>query len=103
MPSSSPNGSRVAASIAAPRAYGLSVLGIFPPTPGKIPSTDNPYALGAAIEAATLLPLGLELGIAGPLVRAASAVEGRAAETVIKPDSFSIADWPGYAEYVPRP
>jgi hypothetical protein len=56
----------------------------FPSTPGKIPSLDNPYAVGAAIEAAALLPLGLERGIAGPLVRAASAVEKAATEAALQ-------------------
>jgi hypothetical protein len=47
----------------------------FPSTPGKIPSTDNPYALGAAFEAATwLLP---EARIAGAI---AGAVERGAAD-----------------------
>jgi hypothetical protein len=39
----------------------------FPATPGKIPSTDNPYAPGAAFEAATWLLAGLERGIVGPV------------------------------------
>jgi hypothetical protein len=57
----------------------------FPATPGKIPSEDNPYALGAAFEAASLLPLGLEGAIAGPLGRAAAgAAEKGAAGTVAK-------------------
>jgi hypothetical protein len=51
----------------------------FPPTPGKIPSEDNPYALGAALEVLSLLPLGLEGAIAGPLGRAAAGVAERGA------------------------
>jgi hypothetical protein len=52
----------------------------FPPTPGKIPSEDNPYAPRAAIEAATWL-LGFEGAIAGSLGRAA---ERGAAEIAAK-------------------
>jgi hypothetical protein len=81
-------------------------------TPGKIPSEDNPYALGAAFEAASLLPLGLEGAIAGSLGRAAAGAAEKgtaelaarvAAETAIKPGSFSIVDWSGYPEFLPRP
>lgn len=84
----------------------------FPPTPGKIPSEDNPYAPGAAFEAATWLPLGLEGAIAGSLERAAAGAARKGAaeiaaktavETAIKPGSFSIIDWPGYLGRVPRP
>jgi hypothetical protein len=54
----------------------------FPATPGKIPSEDNPYALGAAFEAGSLLPLGPEGAVVGPLGRAAvGAAEKAAAET----------------------
>jgi hypothetical protein len=57
----------------------------FPATPRKIPSEDNPYALGAAFDAATLLPFGLEGAIAGSLGRAAAgAAERSAAEIASK-------------------
>jgi hypothetical protein len=46
-----------------------------PPTPGKIPSSDNPYGPGAAFEAATWLLGGVERGIAGPLDGVASTIE----------------------------
>ncbi len=75
----------------------------FPSTPGKIPSTDNPYAPGAAFEAATWLLSGLEGAIVGPLESAAGAVERSAAEAAIKRGSFSITDWSGYPAYVSRP
>jgi hypothetical protein len=56
----------------------------FPSTPGKIPSTDNPYAPGAAFEAATWLLSALEGGIAGPLDGVANAVERRATEAALR-------------------
>jgi hypothetical protein len=56
----------------------------FPSTPGKIPSEDNPYAAGAAFEAATWLLSGLERGIVGPLGRVANAVEKSAAEAALQ-------------------
>jgi hypothetical protein len=56
----------------------------FPSTPGKIPSADNPYAGGAAIEAATWLLAGIERGIAGPLVRSASVAEKFATEAALR-------------------
>jgi hypothetical protein len=46
-----------------------------PSTPGKIPSSDNPYGPGAAFEGATWLLGGLERGIAGPLEGVASTAE----------------------------
>jgi hypothetical protein len=61
----------------------------FPPNPGKIPSSDNPYALGAAFEAATWLPLGLEGAITASLGRAA---ERGAAGALAKIVGESILD-----------
>jgi hypothetical protein len=74
-----------------------------PSTPAKIPSSDNPYALGAAFEAATWLLGGSERGIVGPLESVATAAERRAAEAAFKPGTFSITDWSGYKEFLPRP
>jgi hypothetical protein len=56
----------------------------FPATPGKIPSTDNPYAVPAALEAAAWLLSGLDGGIVGPLESAAAAAERSAAETALQ-------------------
>jgi Restriction endonuclease fold toxin 7 len=56
----------------------------FPPTPGKIPSSDNPHAPGAAFEAATWLPFGLERGIVGPLVGAVKFADKSATGTLAK-------------------
>ena len=55
----------------------------FPATPGKIPSTDNPYALGAAFEAATwLLPEDRIAGaIAGAVQRGAAEAASLAAKS----------------------
>jgi hypothetical protein len=55
-----------------------------PSTPGKIPSSDNPYALGAAFEGATWLLGGLERGIVGPLEGAASTAEKSAMEAALQ-------------------
>jgi hypothetical protein len=55
-----------------------------PSTPGKIPSSDNPYALGAALEAATWILGGPEREIVGPLESAAGAVERSAAEAALQ-------------------
>jgi hypothetical protein len=74
-----------------------------PSTAGKIPSSANPYGLGAAFEGATLLLSGLEGGIVGPLESAANAAERSAAEAAIKPGTFSITDWSGYSGLLPRP
>jgi hypothetical protein len=61
----------------------------FPSTPGKIPSLDNPYALGAAFEAATsLLP---EDRIVGPVAGAAEKSAAQAAVQAAK----SAAGSPG--------
>jgi hypothetical protein len=62
-----------------------------PSTPGKIPSSDNPYALGAAFEAATWLLGGLEQGIAGPLEGVGSAGERRVIETALEAPKGVIA------------
>jgi hypothetical protein len=56
----------------------------FPATPGKIPSTDNPYAVGAALEVATWLLAGLERGIVAPLEGVASAAEKSVAEAALQ-------------------
>ena len=55
-----------------------------PSTPGKIPSSDNPYAPGAAFEAATWLLGGLERGIVGPLEGVAGAAERSAAGPALR-------------------
>jgi hypothetical protein len=55
-----------------------------PSTPGKIPSSDNPYAPGAAFEAATWLLGGLEQGIAGPLEGVASTAEKSGTEAALQ-------------------
>jgi hypothetical protein len=60
-------------------------------TPGKIPSADNPYALGAAFEAATWLLAPLERGIVGPLEGVESAVERRVTGTALDPPKGAIA------------
>jgi len=69
----------------------------FPATPGKIPSLDNPYAVPAALEAATwLIPEARIPGlVAGAAERGAAATIGRG--------SFSIVDWFGYPAYAARP
>jgi hypothetical protein len=56
----------------------------FPATPGKIPSTDNPYAGGAALEAATWIPAALERMAAVPLVRVAGIAERAAADAALQ-------------------
>jgi hypothetical protein len=56
----------------------------FPSTPGKIPSTDNPYAPGAAIEAVAWLAAALERAMAAPLVGVAGFVEKRAADAALR-------------------
>jgi hypothetical protein len=56
----------------------------FPSTPGKIPSEDNPYAPGAAFEAATWLLSGLDRGLVGAIEGVASAVEKSAAEAALQ-------------------
>jgi hypothetical protein len=57
---------------------------LFPSTPGKIPSTDNPYAPGAAIEAVAWLAAALERAMAAPLVGAAEFAEKRAADAALQ-------------------
>jgi hypothetical protein len=56
----------------------------FPPTPGKIPSTDNPYGLGAAVEFATWIPLELERIAAVPLLGVLGPAEKAAAEAALQ-------------------
>jgi hypothetical protein len=56
----------------------------FPATPGKIPSTDNPYAGGAALEAAAFLLALLEGRIGASLASAASKLEIHAAEAALR-------------------
>jgi hypothetical protein len=51
----------------------------FPATPGKIPSTDNPYATLAVLEALTWLATALSGGEAAPLVGGTRLLEGAAA------------------------
>ncbi len=51
----------------------------FPAISGKIPSTDNPYAGAAALEAATWVPLDLERIAAAPLM-AMTGIAGKAAK-----------------------
>ena len=55
-----------------------------PSTPGKIPSSDNPYGPGAASEAAAWFLGGLERGIAGPLESAANPASTSTAGTLAK-------------------
>ena len=55
-----------------------------PSTPGKIPSSDNPYGPGAAFEGATWLLGGLERGIVGPLEGVASTAERSGTETALE-------------------
>ena len=62
----------------------LPPLQPFPATPGKIPSTENPYAGPAALEAATWLLPAPERLIVGPLERGATAVEKSIAEAAIQ-------------------
>src|ERR1700719_4648009 len=76
----------------------------FPSTPGKIPSSDNPYAPGAALEAATFfLP---QRRIVAPLEIAARTLEesalkaaSRAAKTAVGSQSLARAG----VELVARP
>jgi hypothetical protein len=56
----------------------------FPSTPGKIPSTDNPYGPGAAFEAATWIPAVLERIGAIPLVRVAGIAEKAATDAALQ-------------------
>ena len=68
----------------------------FPPTPGKIPSLNNPYAGPAALEAATWLLAPLEGRVAAALEPAASAVERSAAEALLQAarSAASAKCWP---------
>jgi hypothetical protein len=59
--------------------------------PGKIPSADNPYALGAVFEAATWLLAPFERGIVGPLEGVESAVERRVTGTALEAPKGAIA------------
>ncbi len=68
----------------------------FPPTPGKIPSSDNPYAPGAALEAATFLLAPLEGRLATSLASATRGVEMRAAEATLQA-AKSVAGSPALA------
>ena len=56
----------------------------FPPTPRKIPSTDNPYGPGAAFELATWIPAVLERIAAVPLVRVAGIAEKAATDAALQ-------------------
>jgi hypothetical protein len=56
----------------------------FPPTPGKIPSTDNPYGPGAAIEFATWIASALERGIDAPLLGVLRPAEEAATEAALQ-------------------
>ena len=55
-----------------------------PSTPGKIPSSDNPYGPGAAFEGVTWLLAGLERGIVGPFEGVAGAVERSATDAALQ-------------------
>jgi hypothetical protein len=56
----------------------------FPPTPGKIPSTDNPYAPGAAFEGVTWIPSELERAVAVPLLGVLGPAEKAATEAALQ-------------------
>jgi hypothetical protein len=56
----------------------------FPSTPGKIPSSDNPYGPGAVSELASWIPAVLERIAAVPIVRVAGIAENAATDTALQ-------------------